>query len=128
MRNISKIKYSVKRNFACLVTLRRRVAEKEEFLLSSFRSWYLAMVDIKRKNQAAGRMGLSEKRDKMHFSAKNIDKKKAITGVVLVCLSVFMMLFEGENTPFFMKAIRVVVLSAGLGFYVWGRFFSRGGA
>jgi len=111
-----------------LVTLRRRVAEKE-FLLSSFRSWYLAMVDIKRKNQAAGRMGLSEKRDKMHFSAKkNIDKKKAITGVVLVCLSVFMMLFEGENTPFFMKAIRVVVLSAGLGFYVWGRFFSRGGA
>jgi hypothetical protein len=45
----------------------------------------------------------------------------------LVCLSVFMMLFEGENTPFFMKAIRVAVLSAGLGFYVWGRFFSRGG-
>jgi hypothetical protein len=127
MRNISKIKYSVKRNFACLVTLRRRVAEKKEFLLSSLLTWYLAIVDIKRKNQAAGRMGLSEKRDKMNFSAKSIDKKKAITGVVLVCLSVFMMLFEGENTPFFMKAIRVVVLSAGLGFYVWGRFFSRGG-
>lgn len=64
----------------------------------------------------------------MNFSARNIDKKKAITGVILVCLSVFMMLFEGENPPFFMKAIRVVVLSAGLGFYVWGRFFSRGSA
>ena len=64
----------------------------------------------------------------MNFSARNIDKKKAFTGVILVCLSVFMMLFEGESTPFFMKAIRVVVLSGGLGFYVWGRFFSREGA
>jgi cytochrome c biogenesis factor len=65
---------------------------------------------------------------KMNFSARNIDKKKAFTGAILVCLAVFMMLFEGEGTPFFMKAIRVVVLSVGLGFYVWGRFFSRGGA
>jgi protein-S-isoprenylcysteine O-methyltransferase Ste14 len=64
----------------------------------------------------------------MNFPARNMDKKKAFTGVVLVCLAVFMMLFEGEGTPFFMKAIRVVVLSVGLGFYVWGRFFSRGGA
>ena len=55
-----------------------------------------------------------------------MDKKKAIIGVVLVCLSVFMMLFEGEDSPFVMKAVRVIVLSAGLGFYVWGRFFSRG--
>ena len=62
----------------------------------------------------------------MNFSAKNMDKKKAIIGVVLVCLSVFMMLFEGEDSPFVMKAARVIVLSAGLGFYVWGRFFSRG--
>jgi hypothetical protein len=64
----------------------------------------------------------------MNFSARNIDKKKAFTGVILVCLAVFMMLFEGEGTPFFMKTIRVVVLSVGLGFYIWGRFFSRGGA
>jgi hypothetical protein len=62
----------------------------------------------------------------MTLSARNIGKKKAIIGVVLVCLSVFMMLFEGEDTPFFMKAIRVVVLSAGLGFYIWGRFFPAG--
>lgn len=46
----------------------------------------------------------------MNFSARNIDKKKAFTGAILVCLAVFMMLFEGEGTPFFMKAIRVVVL------------------
>jgi len=64
----------------------------------------------------------------MDFSARNIDKKKALIGVVLVCLSVFLMFFEGEDPPFFMKAIRVIVLSVGLGFYVWGRFFSRGGA
>lgn len=64
----------------------------------------------------------------MQFSPKNVDKKKALAGVVLVCLAVFMMLFEGENTPFFRKAIRVGVLLVGLGFYVWGRFFSRGGA
>ena len=64
----------------------------------------------------------------MNFSARNIDKRKAIIGVVLVCLSVVMMLFEGEDSPFFLKVIRVLVLSAGLGFYVWGRFFSRGGA
>jgi protein-S-isoprenylcysteine O-methyltransferase Ste14 len=62
----------------------------------------------------------------MNFSAKNIDKKKAFTGVILVCLSVFMMLFEGEGTPFFLQVIRVILLSIGLGFYVWGRFFSRG--
>ncbi len=64
----------------------------------------------------------------MQFSARNIDKKKAIIGVVLVCLAVGMMLFEGESTPFFMKIIRVIVLTIGLGFYVWGRFFSRGKA
>ena len=64
----------------------------------------------------------------MNFSARNIDKKKAFTGVILVCLAVFMMLFEGESTPFFMKAIRVGLLCVGLGFYVWGRFFSRGDA
>ncbi len=64
----------------------------------------------------------------MQISARNTDKKKAIIGVVLVCLAVLMMLFEGESTPFFMKIIRVVVLAAGLGFYVWGRFFSRGKA
>ncbi len=61
----------------------------------------------------------------MQFSARNIDKKKAILGVVLVCISMGMMLFEGESTPFFMKIIRAVVLSAGLVLYVWGRFFSR---
>jgi hypothetical protein len=64
----------------------------------------------------------------MNFSARNIDKRKAITGVILVCLSVFLLLFEGEGTPFFMKAIRVGLLCVGLGFYVWGRFFCRGGA
>ena len=61
----------------------------------------------------------------MNFSAKNIDKEKAFAGVILVCLSVLMMLFEGEGTPFFLRVIRVILLSIGLGFYLWGRFFSR---
>jgi multisubunit Na+/H+ antiporter MnhG subunit len=64
----------------------------------------------------------------MYFRAKNIDKKKAVTGVILVCLAVFLMLLEGENTPFFLRAIRVALLAAGLGLYVWGRFFPRGSA
>ncbi len=60
----------------------------------------------------------------MNFSTRNIDKKKALIGVILVCLSVLMMLFEGEGTPFFLRVVRVILLSIGLGFYVWGRFFS----
>jgi hypothetical protein len=73
-------------------------------------------------------MGHKDEEGKMNLSTKNIDKKKALTGVILVCLAVVLMLFEGEGTPFFLKIIRVVLLSIGLGFYVWGRFFSRKGA
>jgi protein-S-isoprenylcysteine O-methyltransferase Ste14 len=64
----------------------------------------------------------------MNLSARNTDKKKAFIGVILVCLSVFMMLIEGENPPFLLKGIRVLLLAAGLGFYVWGRFFPPGKA
>jgi len=62
----------------------------------------------------------------MDFSARNIDKKKALIGVVLVCLSVFLMFFEGEDPPFFMKAIRVAVLSVAWGSMSGGASF-RGG-
>ncbi|OGP98801.1 MAG: hypothetical protein A2Z51_07865 [Deltaproteobacteria bacterium RBG_19FT_COMBO_52_11] len=57
---------------------------------------------------------------------RNMDRKKAFTGVFLVCLAVFLMLWERENTAIFWKVLRVVILSAGLGLYVWGRFFSGG--
>ena len=63
----------------------------------------------------------------MKESYRNIDRKKAFTGVFLVCLAVILMLVERDSTPISLKVIRVVLLSAGLGLYVWGRFFSRGG-
>jgi hypothetical protein len=106
----------------------RRSGEGRSFDLPHI-PWYLSKQNkwIKRGVPPASCKGHGEIREEgtMNLSAKNIDKKKALTGVILVCLAVFMMLFEGEATPFFLKGIRVILLSIGLGFYVWGRFFSR---
>jgi len=63
----------------------------------------------------------------MKDSFRNVDRPKVFTGVFLVCLAVILMLIEREGTPLFLKVLRFIFLSAGLGLYVWGRFFSRRG-
>ncbi len=57
----------------------------------------------------------------------SMDRKKIFIGVGLICAAVLMMLAEMDERFPYWKAVWILLLAVGLGFYLWGRFFSRGG-
>jgi hypothetical protein len=62
----------------------------------------------------------------MQDSSRFIDRNKVITGALLICLGVILMLITAENSSSFSQALWVGLLAVGVFFYLWGRFFFRG--
>ncbi len=62
----------------------------------------------------------------MKEPSRHIDREKVFLGVFLICVSVLVMLMELEKELPYWKGIWIGLLGLGLGFYLWGRFFSRG--
>ena len=60
----------------------------------------------------------------MRDSTRFIDRRKVITGAVLICLAVILMLIAGENGGPLSRSFWMGPLAVGIFFYLWGRFFS----
>ncbi len=58
--------------------------------------------------------------------SRKIDRRKVFIGVGLICAAVLLMLFGDENTSRVYHVVWIVLLGAGLIFYLMGRFFPRG--
>ena len=58
--------------------------------------------------------------------SRKIDRRKVFIGVGLICAAVLLMLFGDESASKVYGAAWIVLLGAGLIFYLMGRFFSRG--
>lgn len=61
----------------------------------------------------------------MQDSSRFIHRAKVITGVLLICLGVVLMLITGEKGSSISRSLWVGLLAVGIFFYLWGRFFSR---
>jgi hypothetical protein len=57
--------------------------------------------------------------------SRRIDRKKVYIGVVILCVAVGIMLVGEENPSLVYQILWILLLGAGLLFYLWGRFFSR---
>ncbi len=61
----------------------------------------------------------------MPEASRKINKPKVLTGVILICAGVLIMLMGEESASPFLKTLWVGLLGVGIFFYIWGRFFSR---
>lgn len=62
----------------------------------------------------------------MQQSSRLIDRNRILTGTLLICFGVILMLVTAENGSSFSQALWVGLLAVGTFFYLWGRFFFRG--
>ncbi len=56
-----------------------------------------------------------------------IHRGRIYTGVALLCAGVLLMLAVKEDAAPLAKAIWMTLVALGAFFYIWGRYFSRGG-
>ncbi len=55
-----------------------------------------------------------------------VDRTKIYIGIFLLCISAIIMLSKMDSAYPFLRAVWIGLFAAGLCFYLWGRFFSRG--
>ncbi len=73
-----------------------------------------------------GHQGGKEEACSVVKNLSKLNRGRIYTGVVLLCTAVLLMLMEKEESPPLRKVVWISLLTLGIIFYLWGRFFSRG--